>query len=1044
VSTWTRARFQDGFAAGQAALEAGRYAEAAGTLRQALGLWRSGVLADLADYAFTRPEAARLEELRLAAAEARIDADLALGRHDTLTAELEQLADEHPTREQLHGQLILALYRGGRQADALAAYRRVRDLLAGELGIDPGEPLQGLHASVLAHDPALDWHGDRQAPADAHRPDVGILVSSPPPVDRSAAPESSPRPAGTGRAPVWGRWRDRRLLVIGSALAVAAAACIVAVAWPSAGGPAGLPADSVGLIAPSGGRVGDAVSVDNPAGLAYGDGSVWAVDSADGMLARIDPATHSVQQIPVGSAPSAVAITGPDAWVTNSGDGTVSRVSTVTNKVVETIHVGNLPVAIAAGRGGVWVANQGDGTVDRIDAVTGDVTKRGIQVGARPDGIAAGPDAVWVANGEDGTVQRIDPATYQPGGPVHVGSGPEGIAITPDAVWVANSLDLTLSKLDPATGTVTATIPVGDGPGSIVAAGNSLWVSNEFDATLDRIDLKAARVVRTVHLGSSPRGMAVAGSGVWVAARPFTAASHRGGTLTAVDWYLPQTDPALADDFIDFELFTVYDGLTAFRRSGGAAGLTLVPDLATTLPRPTAGGTTYTFTLRRGIRYSNGNLVRASDFRRGIQRQLSLGNHPDYYEGILGGSACRQHPKRCDLSAGIVTDDAAGRVTFRLAQADPDFLYKLALINVSPAPPGTPDRAISRAPFLPGTGPYMISQVRPGKSFTLVRNPYFRQWSYAAQPAGYPSVIRREQVKDQSAQESAVIAGPGDLAYLESSDLQSLAIQHPARVYFGVKNVTQYASLNTRQPPFTNLKARQAVNYAIDRARIIQLYRFASGQATVTCQMLPPDFPGHQGYCPYTTGAGDGAWHGPDMEKARRLVRESGTMNMPVTVWSLDDLPDKAAGSYLVGLLDDLGYRARLHAVSSDQFYPGNAPRTDIQVSIGGGWGADFPAPSTFFGPLLSCRSVDEPGTQNSARFCDPHVDALTSQAQAAQLNDPAAARRLWALADRIVTDQAPYVPVLNAGTAGFVSSRLGNYQESPVYGPLVDQMWVR
>src|SRR4051812_48879097 len=161
------ARFQDGFAAGRAALEAGRYEQAAGTLRAALGLWRGQVLADLADYAFTRPEAARLEELRLAAAEARIDTDLALGRHDALTAELEQLAADHPLREQLHGQLMLALYRGGRQGDALAAYRRVRDLLAGELGIDPGEPLQQLHTAVLAHDPALDWH----APADGHRPD---------------------------------------------------------------------------------------------------------------------------------------------------------------------------------------------------------------------------------------------------------------------------------------------------------------------------------------------------------------------------------------------------------------------------------------------------------------------------------------------------------------------------------------------------------------------------------------------------------------------------------------------------------------------------------------------------------------------------------------------------------------------------------------------------------------------------------------------------------------------------------------------------------
>jgi ABC-type transport system substrate-binding protein len=300
-------------------------------------------------------------------------------------------------------------------------------------------------------------------------------------------------------------------------------------------------------------------------------------------------------------------------------------------------------------------------------------------------------------------------------------------------------------------------------------------------------------------------------------------------------------------------------------------------------------------------------------------------------------------------------------------------------------------------------------------------------------------------VKDQSAQISAVIAGRGDLAYLEFGDLKSLAIQYPARVYFGVKNGTQYASLNTRQPPFTNLKARQAVNYAIDRARILQLYHFASGQAGVTCQMLPPGFPGHQGYCPYTSGAGDGAWHGPDMEQARRLVRESGTTNMPVTVWSQDDRLGKAAGSYLVGLLDDLGYRASLHAVSLDQFVADiYNPRRKIPVSILWGWGADFPAPSTFFGPLLSCQSADQPGTQNLARFCDPHVDALASQAQAAQLTDPAAARRLWAQADRIVTDQAPYVPVLNGGTPGFVSSRLGNYQESPVYGLLVDQMWVR
>src|SRR6185437_11594964 len=412
---------------GRERLEAGRYEQAAGTLRQALGLWRGQVLADLADYGFIRPEAARLEELRLAATEARVDADLGLGRHDALTAELEQLAGEHPMRERLHGQLMLALYRCGRQADALAAYRRVRDLLADELGVDPGEPLRRLHASLLAQDPALDWNGGRHAPAEDHP---------------SAAPVPAPAPGSPGRRfagsreLAWARRRARRLLVIGSALAAAAAACFVAGARPWAGEPAGLPADGVGLMDPSGGRAGAPVMVGSPAALAYGDGSVWAVDSAERTVSRINLATRAVvQTIPVGSDPAAVTVTGDNAWVANSGDGTVSQINTTINTVVQTIPVGNVPVAIASGPSGVWVANQGDDTVDRIDPVTGIVTRRNIGVGGLPDGIAVGPDAVWVANSEDGTVTRIDPATGQSSGPLPVGSGPAGIAVTPAAVW---------------------------------------------------------------------------------------------------------------------------------------------------------------------------------------------------------------------------------------------------------------------------------------------------------------------------------------------------------------------------------------------------------------------------------------------------------------------------------------------------------------------------------------------------------------------------------------------------------------------------------
>src|SRR5207248_10357834 len=135
-----------------------------------LALWRGQALADFAYEPFAQGEPARLEEERLAALENRIDADLALGRDAALVGELDTLVREHPLRERLHAQLMLALYRSGRQADALAAYRRARDLLADELGIDPGEPLERLHAAVLGHDPDLDWAG-MMAPADG-RPDA--------------------------------------------------------------------------------------------------------------------------------------------------------------------------------------------------------------------------------------------------------------------------------------------------------------------------------------------------------------------------------------------------------------------------------------------------------------------------------------------------------------------------------------------------------------------------------------------------------------------------------------------------------------------------------------------------------------------------------------------------------------------------------------------------------------------------------------------------------------------------------------------------------
>jgi YVTN family beta-propeller protein len=1024
-SSLDAAVFEDLVAIGQTALEAGRYEEAADTFRRALRLWRGPLLADLADADFVRPEAARLEELRLGAVEARVDADLALGRHRALVAELEQLVSQNPLRERLHYQLILTLYRCQRQADALAAYRRVRDLLATELGIDPGEPLQQLHRAVLAQDPVLG--PPTAAAAPVHEP----TPAPPPPPD----------------APAKTRRQGRRMLAAGAVVAVLGAGLIAIATRPWEAGPPVLPGNSVGLLNSSGDQVGDPVAVgQSPDGVAFGAGAVWAVNTADGTVSRIDPGTPPrVQTIIVGGTPVAVTVTGDDVWVANSADGKVWRINARSNGPVQPIDVGNRPVAIASGPSGVWVANQADDTVQRIDPVTGRADAP-ILVGGGPDALAVGQRTVWIANGTDGTVSRINADTgAEAGSAVIVGPGPAGIAVTPSVVWVTNLLAQSVSKIDPSSARVVDTIPVGDGPRSVVATDDAVWVSAEFDGTVSRIDPGTDRVTRREAIGGSPRGLALVGSEVWVAAAAFTAASHRGGTLTVVTRWVPEIDPTHAFTLGQLAaLAPVYDELVGLRRADEAAGLTLVPDLATALPLPTDGGRTYTFTLRAGVRYSTGSLVRPADIRRGVERQFSAkGAQPEYLAGIVGGRACLAHPDGCDLSAGIVTDDTASTVAFHLTAPDPEFLYKLgALLLAAAVPPGSPTSTVTTEP-LPATGPYMISDVRPDRSLTLVRNPYFHQWSYAAQPEGYPDVIRWQRADTSSDKVAAVTAGTADVlitAVVEvpSTVVDELAVRYPIRLHAEPSPVVSYVMLNTRVPPFDDVRVRRALSYAVDRDALV---RGVGGpvRATVSCQVIPAGFPGHEPYCPYTVGRRDGHWHGPDLATARRLVEGSPTRGQTVTVW---EVQGDGAGAHVVQALRGLGYRASLRPLPADEFVDGVSDyRRRVQAAVFS-WGADYPTASDFLLPVLSCASVRS-GGHNLAEYCNPKVEDLYTRAQGAQQTDPGAARRLWAEADRAVTNDSPWIVFGNEKGTSFVSERVGNYQAHPMLGPLLAQMWI-
>ena len=348
--------------------------------REALGLWRGPPLADLAYESFAQADITRLEELRLAAQEEWVEAQLQLGRHAEVVPELEALVSRHPLRERLLGQLMLALYRSDRQAEALNAYQEGRRTLAEELGLEPSESLQQLERRILEHDPAL------AAPL------------------RSGAPRFVPSPV----------WRHPRVVVLVGAvvLAVALGAFGMRVAASAEGSGVDVEGSGVAALDGRSGAVTKAVATRvPPTAMTAGLGYVWAASADSNMVVVLDPKTNTVHDtIPLESAPGGIAIGGSSVWVTNSLTSAVSQISPETFEVLQTIPVGNGPTGIAAAGRHVWVANTGDHTVSKLRAIDGKVVETFPAV-TDPGAIAVGEGAVWVASKLGAVVVKLHPAS---------------------------------------------------------------------------------------------------------------------------------------------------------------------------------------------------------------------------------------------------------------------------------------------------------------------------------------------------------------------------------------------------------------------------------------------------------------------------------------------------------------------------------------------------------------------------------------------------------------------------------------------------------
>lgn len=870
--------------------------------------------------------------------------------------------------------------------------------------------------------------------------------------DRDTAKQIAPfAPAPASKRPV--RRRTRALVFGGLALAVVAAG-VPLVVQRSAKGGTEIEPNSVGVLDPSSGELNSTIAMPSrPGAITAGHGSLWVANPDAETVTRIDDGTQAVvDTIPVGGAPAGIAASEDAVWVVESGGPSVSRISPETNTVVATVPVGNGPVGIAVGEGGVWVTNRFDGTISRIDPDRGEVVKE-ISVGLDPSGIAVGFGSVWVALTGSNTVVRVDPQTNAVTHTIDVGNGPRSLVGSPDAMWVVNGLADTVSRIDPETNLETQAIPVGDGPSGIGFIEDTVWVANESDGTLSRIDPDST-TVRSVRIGSIPSGLETAEGSLWVTVRG-AATGHHGGTLRLVsdaDW-APTLDPAVSYGAPWGIMIIVGDGLVGFNRIGGFDGATLVPDLAVAPPTITDGGRTYAFELRPRIAYSNGEIVAASDFRRGIERSFRVQNRLNpttlFFGGLVGGEACSTTPESCDLSEGIEVDDQAGTVTFHLVEPDPEFLYKLAFPNAFPVPRSTPDEEQIRA-GVPGTGPYMLEGPMTDDGFVLVRNEHFRQWSAEAQPNG--NVDRIEWTFGGTAEERVDAVANGEADYLVEAPppslIEDLRVRFAGQVYEHPRPETHYLSLNTALPPFDSEDVRRALNLAVDRQRIVEFHG-GSAAASLTCQVLPPNFPGYEPNCPYTIDQGPlGQWTAPDMEEAQALVGRSGAAGTHVTVWysagfeELIGVDAKGEAEYFAGLLEELGFVTDLRSTGTpdEHFEALEDPdrSREIQIALGG-WLADYPAASQFFTNLLTCDSP-----LNYGAFCDPEIDAMIERAVRIQSADPAASSEAWAEVDRAITDRAPWVFLVNPIDIDIVSERLGNYQYNAQWGILLAQVWVR
>ena len=472
----------------------------------------------------------------------------------------------------------------------------------------------------------------------------------------------------------------------------------------------------------------------------------------------------------------------------------------------------------------------------------------------------------------------------------------------------------------------------------------------------------------------------------------------------AYDTGIDFLDPGLSYTVQGWEImWNVYLPLLGYKHVNGPDGATLVPYLAQDMPKVSSDGTTYTMTLRKGVKYSDGTPVKASDFAATIERDFKIDSPGVGFFGNIVGADTIAKTKKGHIS-GITTDDAKGTITIKLKQPQGDFEYILATEFAAPVPASAPAKDQSTTP-LPSTGPYMIQSYKPNKSVLVVRNPNFDASMYGGNvPAGNPDKMTIDILGDPGVALTRTLNGQDDydfqqppsdrLAELQNKYADQIKVYTPANTY--------YYFLNNRTPPFDNVKVRQAVNYAINREALVRIY---GGLATPTQNVFPPTYPQYKklNLYPY------------NVAKAKQLIKEAGATGAPVTVWTSNNTTRHApeAGQYLQQVLNQIGLKAKLKEINAAVYWTTVGNQATKSQAGFADWYQDYPHPLDWFDVLLNGNRITQTHNNNYSNFDDSAVNAkIEALKKEPTLDDSINSK--WAQVDKMTMQQAPWVPYVN------------------------------